>query len=135
MDLKKLMFEEEILPPEGEYEAIILEACFRNYNSGNEGIGVTLMIRNDIEQECQDMELTDQLVKTKAAIYKFRMIRNAIPKVIEHPWENLQELAKLIVAQPVRIYVKHREDVYGQTVASISSYKKGEPFELDEEYK
>ncbi|GFZ87146.1 hypothetical protein GCM10008018_36630 [Paenibacillus marchantiophytorum] len=129
MDLKSLIFKEEVLPPENKYEAIIIEAKPTIYRSGNSGINMKLMIRPDVEQDAQEEEIDDCLVYTEKSIYKYRMLGKAIKAVSEQPWNSLPELARLLFGKPVSIHVKHKQDMYDQTVAYISMYGEGQPFE------
>jgi len=72
------------------------------------------------------------LVDTPNSLYKLRMLVKAIEGLQEKEWNDLFELKKFLIVQPVRVYVQHYEDPYrGETVARISQYMKGKPL-IDE---
>lgn len=127
----KTLFEQGELPPEGEYEVIIEEAKVSVYSSRNQGVNLKLLIRPDIEQPAQGQELEDRLVDTPNSLYKLRLLVKAIEGLQEQEWNGLHELRKLLVGQPVRVYMRHYEDPFREeTVARISRYMKGIPLAI-----
>ncbi|WP_436664016.1 DUF669 domain-containing protein [Alicyclobacillus acidoterrestris] len=74
------------LLPKGNYEAIIYEAEVRTFSSQNEGILISLVIRDDVEQTSQNMTLNDRLVLVDSALYKFQMVAKAVGLPDDEGW-------------------------------------------------
>ncbi|EPZ41410.1 DUF669 domain-containing protein [Alicyclobacillus acidoterrestris] len=119
------------LLPKGNYEAIIYEAEVRTFSSQNEGILISLVIRDDVEQTSQNMTLNDRLVLVDSALYKFQMVAKAVGLPDDEEIA-LEDFAVEIINKPVRIYVNHRE-FNGENQAHVSIYRQGTSFSGDDE--
>lgn len=60
------------LIPKGEYEVIIKAITERTTPNGATGLNLTFVIRNDVEQKCQNRYLFHTLWKRKEQICRFR---------------------------------------------------------------
>jgi hypothetical protein len=97
---------------EGKYEAIISEAKPTTYASGNEGLKVTLTIRNDVNQPFQKRKVFDNVVQTPKTLFRFQQIAKAVELPQGQPIQSLEAFAKLILNKPVKITIKHEVSEY-----------------------
>jgi len=108
--------------PVGEYEAIIKKAEHKTASTGSEMIALTLIIRDDYEQQGKKRQLFDNLVLTEKMVWKV----NQVLKVVGSPdgieFETAQELINVLQFQPVRIKVGQRE-WQGNKQNNVQEYK------------
>ena len=108
------------LIPKGEYEVIITKIEERTTPNGATGLNFTLVIRNDVEQKCQNRLIFHTLWKrrepTQADMqvqgYSFKQVMQ-LAKVIRLPsgrnYETIYSLLDELLWKIMRVTVGHRE--------------------------
>jgi hypothetical protein len=101
---------------EGKYQAIIKEAEIAKSSSGNDMIKVTLVIRDDVQQQYGKRKVWDYIVASEKAKWKMQQVAKAIGLEQGKQIASIQEFAKEILYKPVTISIKHEQDEYnGET--------------------
>lgn len=108
------------LIPEGEYEVIIRNAEERNANSGSLFLSLSLVIRNDVQQACQNRYVFENIFKKKEPTqadmqvqgYSFKrlmQIAQAATLPSGKAYETVQDLCKDLIHKVVKITLYHRD--------------------------
>lgn len=106
------------LIPEGEYEVIIRNAEERNANSGSLFLSLSLVIRNDVQQGCQNRYVFENMHKKKEPSqadmqvqgYSFKrlmQIAQAAALPSGKAYETVQDLCKDLLHKVVKITLYH----------------------------
>jgi hypothetical protein len=114
---------------EGTYEAIIKEVDVTQSKSGNDMIKVTLVIRDDVKQPFAKRKVWDFLVSSEKAKWKLNQVAKAIGLANGAKVATIQEFAKAILFQPVKITIKHEQETYNgetKTRERIANYAQTE---------
>ena len=108
------------LIPKGEYEVIITKIEERTTQKGATGLNFTLVIRNDVEQNCKNRCIFHTLWKRKEPTqadmqvqgYSFKQIMQ-LAKAVRLPdgksYETVYNLCDDLVKRVMRVTVGHRE--------------------------
>lgn len=128
----------------GVYEAVIQNTS-EEFTPGNgtRFMAVSMVIRNDVQQQCQDKRIeyriwTTSRPKTKAiegyVEYSLALMSKAcrLPEQIDV--NSVNELSKLWIKKPVRITVGQRE-YKGKTYIEISKVEASDNIQVNHKYK
>ncbi len=125
------------LIPEGQYEVIIKKVEERTTKNGSTGMNLTLVIRNDVEQQYKNRCLFHTLWKRKEPApadmqvqgYSFKQVM-ILAKAATLPsgkvYENVQALCADLVNKVVRVTVAH--DEYNGNKREIVKYTNASQF-------
>lgn len=123
---------ERTLIPEGTYECLISEAGLKTTKtSGTPYAGLSLVVRNDVEQDCHNRYINDSLwLSDKARPYTEKKM-NTISKCVNLPegceFDTEDAWCAAIVGLPIIAAVKHKfNDYTGDDEARVSYYKRTE---------
>lgn len=108
------------LVPEGEYEVVIRNIEERSTQKGSTGLNLSLVVRNDVNQNCKDRYIFHTLWKRKEPTqadmqvqgYSFKQLMS-LAKAVNLPsgksYETVQQLCADMLKRPLRITVVHGE--------------------------
>ncbi len=108
------------LIPEGEYEVVIRNIEEKTTEKGSVGLNLSLVVRNDIEQNCKDRYIFHTLWKRKEPTqadmqvqgYSFNQLMH-LAKAVNLPsgksYETVQQLCADMLKRPLRVTVVHGE--------------------------
>lgn len=122
------------LIPAGDYECVITNAETRQLSSGKQKVGFSLVIRNDVQQQCQnrylfidiwrkaesDMSDDDRAVDG----FNFKQLCNvasAASLPTGQSFETLADFLRVLVGRCIRVTVKH-STYNGRTDAKIAPF-------------
>lgn len=118
--------------PEGAYECLISGAhTTESKFSGTPYIALSLVVRNDVEQECKNRIIRDSLyLSEKARPYSEKKM-NTIMKCNDFPdgveFDTDDAWCAAIIGLPLIVNVKHKlNDYSGEMEAKVSFYKRTE---------
>lgn len=112
---------------EGKYEAIVKEVEVTKSKSGNDMIKITVVLRDDVNQKFAKRKLWDYLVASEKAKWKFNQVAKAIGIENGAKVATIQEFAKAMQFQPVKITVKHEQDEYNGETKTREKIDRYEP--------
>lgn len=130
---------------EGKYECLISEASVTTFNSGAEGIKVTLTVRSDVGQAGAGRKIFDNLVLTPKAMFKFQQYSKAIELPNGAKIAKLETFVNEIFGKAVLVTVKNETSEYNGNVrvqnkvanVDVSAHKIGTdtstPFDLPDD--
>lgn len=133
----------EYIPP-GVYEAVIQNTSEEfTQGNGTRYLAVAMVIRNDVQQQCQDKRIdyriwTTSKPETKTiegyVEYSLALMSKAcrLPETINV--NSVNELSKLWIGKPVRITVGQRE-YNGKTYIEISKVEESGNIQVNHKYK
>lgn len=117
------------LIPEGYYEVIIKNIEEHTTKKGSKGLNITLIVRNDVQQECKNRLIFHTLWKRKEPTqadlqvqgYGFSQIM-ALAKAAKLPngksYDTLSDLCDDLIGRVICVYVEH-EEYEGKTQARV----------------
>lgn len=117
------------LVPQGNYEAIITNAEIRQTRNGKFKVGLTLTIRNDIQQECQNRVLFIDIWRKREPTpaddqvdgFNFAQLM-AVSRAAQIPsgqsFESLEQFLRALCGRCLLAVVKH-ETYNGETTAKV----------------
>lgn len=111
--------------PEGTYEAIIKEVEITKSAAGNDMIKVTLVIRDDVQQQAGKRKVWDYLVASEKAKWKLQQVAKALKIPEGTNISTIQDFARAILYASTKITIKHRQEEYNgetKTRESIALY-------------
>lgn len=108
------------LKPEGDYECLIAKVEERVTKNGKENLNISMVIRNDVEQNYKNGYIFDTLWKKKEPTnadlqvkgYSYGQIM-ALGKAAGLPdgkdYDSLEQFLEELIKKPVRVTIKHGE--------------------------
>lgn len=108
------------LKPEGDYECLIAKVEERVTKNGKENLNISMVIRNDVEQNYKNGYIFDTLWKKKEPTnadlqvkgYSYGQIM-ALGKAAGLPdgkeYDSLEQFLEELIKKPVRVTIKHEE--------------------------
>lgn len=108
----------------GDYEAVIEKVEVTTSNNGNEMIKLQVTLRNDIDQEFKNRKLWDYVTNTEKSLWRFDQIAKAVQIPDGTNIESVQDFAKAIEGEYVKVSIKQAPGPYNKKVDRISFYNK-----------